>query len=52
MVRLIQRFRNAIKLLTKEKNYPLKSNFNLYYFSTVIIFFYLYFYEYVYHHHS
>nr|CAH7750982.1 unnamed protein product [Callosobruchus chinensis] len=35
MVGLIQPFRYAIKLFTKKQNYPLVSNFNLYYFSPV-----------------
>ncbi|CAH2021040.1 unnamed protein product, partial [Acanthoscelides obtectus] len=40
---LVQPFRDAIKLFTKEQTFPLISNFNLYYFSPVINFFYLYF---------
>lgn len=33
---LVQPFRDAIKLFTKEQTYPYISNFNLYYFSPVI----------------
>nr|YP_009725356.1 NADH dehydrogenase subunit 1 [Monolepta occifluvis]QBX88870.1 NADH dehydrogenase subunit 1 [Monolepta occifluvis] len=33
---LIQPFSDAIKLFTKEQNYPFMSNFNLYYFSPVM----------------
>nr|ATL15435.1 NADH dehydrogenase subunit 1 [Callosobruchus analis] len=36
---LVQPFSDAIKLFTKEQNYPLMSNFNLYYFSPVVNFF-------------
>nr|AQD17648.1 NADH dehydrogenase subunit 1 [Callosobruchus chinensis] len=38
LVGLIQPFSDAIKLFTKEQNYPLMSNFNLYYFSPVLNF--------------
>nr|ATL15474.1 NADH dehydrogenase subunit 1 [Callosobruchus maculatus] len=39
LIGLIQPFSDAIKLFTKEQNYPLMSNFNLYYFSPVLNFF-------------
>nr|YP_009918409.1 NADH dehydrogenase subunit 1 [Caryopemon giganteus]QLX47634.1 NADH dehydrogenase subunit 1 [Caryopemon giganteus] len=35
---LLQPFSDAVKLFTKEQNYPLMSNFNLYYFSPVLNF--------------
>jgi len=38
-VGLIQPFRDAIKLFTKEQTYPFISNFNLYYISPVLGFF-------------
>ncbi|VEN55416.1 unnamed protein product, partial [Callosobruchus maculatus] len=40
LIGLVQPFRDAIKLFTKEQNYPLMSNFNLYYFFPILIFFY------------
>nr|QVM79178.1 NADH dehydrogenase subunit 1 [Spondylis buprestoides] len=35
VIGLVQPFSDAIKLFTKEQNYPFMSNFNLYYFSPV-----------------
>jgi NADH-ubiquinone oxidoreductase chain 1 len=40
---LLQPFGDAIKLFTKEQTFPLFSNFNIYYFSPVIIYLYCFF---------
>jgi NADH-ubiquinone oxidoreductase chain 1 len=38
-VGILQPFRDAIKLLSREQNFPLVSNYLIYYFSPIFVFF-------------